>query len=428
MTNGRATTEVADRLADPLLGKLVGHASVGVEFWDGSKWGPSDPKARIYLRSKDALRRILWSPGELGVARAFVNGEIDIEGDLIEVLRSMRTGGQNLHSGFRLLPRILTSASRLGAVGRPLPPPPEEIVPRGFRHSMARDAQSVRHHYDVGNEFYRLVLGPSMTYSCAHFTEPTKSLTEAQASKCDLVSRKLGLHERPGMRLLDVGCGWGSMAMHAASKYNALVVGVTISEEQFKAATRRVELAGLADRIEIRLVDYRQLKGERFDAISSIGMSEHVGKAHIGDYFSTLSSLLSPQGRLLNHAISSVGGSKLGRRSFMNRYVFPDGELLDVGDTVLAMERAGLEVRDVESLREHYALTLRRWAANLDANWDAAVALVGIGRARVWRLYMAASAVGFEDGGLAIHQVLGTLPSDDGTSGMPFTRDTGVTS
>lgn len=427
MTYGRATPEVADRIADPLLGKLVGHAPVGVEFWDGSRWGPNDPKARIYLRSKDALRRILWSPGELGVARAFVNGDIDIEGDLIEAIRSMRTGGQNLHSGLRLLPRIITSASRLGAVGRPLPPPPEEIVPRGLRHSMTRDAQSVRHHYDVGNEFYRLVLGPSMTYSCAYFTEPTKSLAEAQASKYDFVSRKLGLHERSGMRLLDVGCGWGSMALHAASNYDASVVGVTISEEQCKAATRRVELAGLADRIEIRLADYRQLTGERFDAISSIGMSEHVGKARIGDYFSTLSSLLLPQGRLLNHAISSVGGSKLGRRSFMNRYVFPDGELLDVGDTVLAMERAGLEIRDTESLREHYALTLRYWVANLDASWDAAVALVGIGRARVWRLYMAASAVGFEDGGLAIHQVLGVLPNDDGTSGMPLTRNTWVT-
>jgi cyclopropane-fatty-acyl-phospholipid synthase len=213
------------------------------------------------------------------------------------------------------------------------------------------------------------------------------------------------------------------MALHAASRYDARVVGVTISREQFNAATRLVEQAGLADRVEIRLKDYRELTDERFDAISSIGMSEHVGKTRIGNYFSTLSSLLSPHGRLLNHAISSVGGSRLGRRSFMYRYVFPDGELLDVGDTVLAMENAGLEVRDVESLREHYALTLRQWVANLEEHWDAAVALVGIGRARVWRLYMAASAVGFEDGGLAIHQVLGVLPATDGTSGMPLTRN-----
>ncbi len=202
---------------------------------------------------------------------------------------------------------------------------------------------------------------------------------------------------------------------------------MTISKEQFKAATERVKEAGLSDRIEIRLEDYRQLAGERFDAISSIGMFEHVGKSRIGDYFSTLSSLLSPKGRLLNHAISSVGGSKLGRRSFMYRYVFPDGELLDVGETVLAMEAVGFEVRDVESLREHYALTLRQWAANLEEHWNDAVKLVGVGRARVWRLYMAASVVGFEDGGLGIHQVLGVLPEADGTSGMPRTRNKWVT-
>jgi len=261
-----------------------------------------------------------------------------------------------------------------------------------------------------------------MTYSCALFADPAMSLTDAQAAKNDIVCRKLGLYERPGMRLLDVGCGWGSMALHAARQYDARVVGVTISREQFNAATRLVEQAGLADRVEIRLEDYRRLSGEHFDAISSIGMSEHVGQAKIGEYFSTLSSLLSPQGRLLNHAISSVGGSKLGRRTFMYRYVFPDGELLDVGDTVLAMEEAGLEVRDVDSLREHYALTLRAWVANLEAQWDAAVALVGVGRARVWRLYMAASAVGFENGSLAIHQVLGVLPTANGTSGVDLAR------
>ena len=417
------TTASAGRIAAPLIEMLLDGAPVRVEFWDGSKLGPDNPIAEIRLRSKDALRRLLWAPGELGVARAFVTGEIEIEGNLIETLRTLRSGGQNLRRGLRILPRIVATAGRLGVVGLPMPPPPEEIRPRGMRHSLARDAKVVGHHYDVGNDFYRLVLGPSMTYSCAYFTEPTNSLADAQESKYDLVCRKLGLHEKPEMRLLDVGCGWGSMALHAASRYDARVVGVTISKEQFKAATARVEQAGLADRIEIRLEDYRVLGGKKFDAISSIGMSEHVGKARIGDYFSTLSSLLSPHGRLLNHAISSVGGSKLGRRSFMYRYVFPDGELLDVGDTALAMEEAGLEVRDIESLREHYALTLRQWVANIEEHWDAAVALVGVGRARVWRLYMAASAVGFDDGGLAVHQVLGVLPMADGTNGMPLTRN-----
>lgn len=436
MTKRQSTTEAATRVvgkssvrnnvakyAGPLIDLVVGPAPVLFEFWDGSTWGPTERIGSIRLRSKGSLRQLLWSPGELGVARAFVSGEIEIEGDFIETLRALRTGGQNLGSGLRLLPRMVATACRLGATGRPPPPPPEEVRPRGIRHSTRRDAQVVGHHYDLGNNFYRIVLGPSMTYSCAHFDSSSTSLTDAQSSKHDLVCRKLGLHEQPGMRLLDVGCGWGSMAIYAASRYEARVVGVTISREQFTAATMRVEHAGLADRVEIRLQDYRELGGERFDAISSIGMSEHVGKSRVGDYFSTLSPLLSPQGRMLNHAISSVGGSKLRRRSFMYRYVFPDGELLDVGDTVLAMEDAGLEVRDVESLREHYALTLRQWVANLEEHWDAAVAMVGVGRARVWRLYMAASAVGFEDGGLAIHQVLGVLPTVAGASGMSLTRD-----
>lgn len=422
------STATASQIATPLIELLLEGAPIGVEFWDGSQWGPINPIGTIRLRSKNALRRLLWAPGELGVARAFIAGEVDIEGDLIETLRALRAGGKNLRNGLRILPQIISSAGRLGAVGLPLPPPPEEIRPRGIRHSLARDAKVVGHHYDVSNDFYRLVLGSSMTYSCAHFTTPTNSLFEAQESKHDLVCRKLGLQERSAMRLLDVGCGWGSMALHAASRYDARVVGVTISKEQFKAAVTRVEQAGLSDRIEIRLQDYRELAGERFDAISSIGMSEHVGKARIDNYFSTLSSLLSPHGRMLNHAISSVGGSKLGRRSFMYRYVFPDGELLDVGDTVLAMEKAGLEVRDIESLREHYALTLRQWVANIEEHWNTAVDLVGIGRARVWRLYMAASAVGFDDGGLGVHQVLGVRPFSDGTSGMSLTRNKWATS
>jgi cyclopropane-fatty-acyl-phospholipid synthase len=413
----------AAHAAAPLVATLLGPAPVLLEFWDGTSAGPEDGRCTIRLRSPDALRRVLWSPGELGIARAFVAGDIDVDGDLFEAIRSLRPAASNLRAGWRALPRTAAAARRLGAVGRPLPPPPEEARPRGRRHSTARDADVVGHHYDVGNEFYRLVLGPSMTYSCARFADPSTSLTEAQASKHDLVCRKLGLHERTGIRLLDVGCGWGSMAIHAASHYGADVVGVTISRQQLDLARQRVEEAELADRVEIRLQDYRHLNGDRFEAISSIGMSEHVGKARIDAYFATLASVLTPGGRLLNHAISSVGGSQLGRRTFMGRYVFPDAELLDVGDTVLAMQHAGFEVRDVESLREQYALTLRQWVSNLEARWDEAVELVGPRRARVWRLYMAASAVGFEDGGLAVHQILGVAAGTDGASGMPPTRD-----
>ena len=212
------------------------------------------------------------------------------------------------------------------------------------------------------------------------------------------------------------------MAIHAARHHDARVVGVALSHAQVDLATERVRQAGLEDRVEIRYQDYRDLSGEQFDAISSIGMFEHVGSARTATYFSTLRDLLAPTGRLLNHAISSAGGSRLGSRTFIGRYVFPDGELIDVGEVVLAMERAGFEVRDVESLREHYARTLRCWVANLEAHWDEAVALVGRARADIWRLYMAASAVGFEDGGIAVHQVLGVLPAADGTSGMPRTR------
>jgi cyclopropane-fatty-acyl-phospholipid synthase len=248
------------------------------------------------------------------------------------------------------------------------------------------------------------------------------SLEEAQRSKHDLICRKLGLDERPGARLLDVGCGWGSMAIHAAKNYAARVVAVTLSRPQVEFARERVREAGLEGSVEIRLQDYRDLGDETFDAISSIGMFEHVGTKRMDEYFSVLFSLLAPTARLLNHAISTPGGSRMHGRSFMNRYVFPDGELVDLADAVGAMERAGFEVRDVESLREHYSGTLHAWLTNLESSWDEAVALVGEPRARVWRLYMAGSANGFDDGGIAVHQVLGVVPAQGGASGMPRAR------
>ncbi|MFP5256132.1 MAG: class I SAM-dependent methyltransferase [Acidimicrobiia bacterium] len=411
----------------PLLVDLLGpEPAVRVELWDGSAYGRVDPVGTITVRSRDALRRMLWAPGELGLARAYVVGDLDVDGDLLRVLEVLRDAPARTARRLevaRTAGRVVRAARSVGALGRPPEAPPEEARPRGWRHSKKRDAQVVSHHYDVGNEFYELVLGPAMTYSCARFPVEETTLEQAQADKHGLICRKLGLHERPGQRLLDVGCGWGSMAIHAATHHRAEVVGITISKEQAARARQRVEEAGLADRVEIRLQDYRDLAGERFDAVSSIGMFEHVGKARTAEYFGILRGLLSDQGRLLNHAISSVRGSRLPRRSFTYRYVFPDGELLDVADVCAAMESAGFEVRDVESLREHYARTLRAWVANLEAEWDRAVALVGEARARIWRLYMAGSAVGFEDGGLGLHQVLGVVPTPDGHSGMPRTRD-----
>ncbi len=409
----------------PLLSAMVGTSvPVRFEFWDGSGVGPDDAVGTLEIRSPDALRRILWSPGELGVARAFVAGDITVTGDLFALLRVLHDASpRDLQSmGLQTLPTVLKAARRLGAIGRPLPVPPEECRPPGRLHSPARDAAVISHHYDVGNDFYRLVLGPSMTYSCARFVTPASTLEEAQFAKHELICRKLGIDQNPGARLLDVGCGWGSMAIHAAQHHGARVVGVALSREQVDAAKRRVAEAGLDGQVEIRLQDYRDLFGERFDAISSIGMFEHVGTSKMAQYFETLRHLLVPTGRLLNHAISTPGGSTLGRRSFVSRYVFPDGELVDVAEVAQAMQRSGFEVRDVESLREHYSATLHHWVANLEAHWDEAVALVGLPRANIWRLYMAASANGFDDGGLAIHQVLGVVPTEDGVSGMPPTR------
>ena len=292
----------------------------------------------------------------------------------------------------------------------------------GWLHSKGRDAAAIRHHYDICDEFYRIVLGPAMTYSCARWEPGEATLEGAQRSKHDLICRKLGLQDRAQMRLLDVGCGWGSMALHAVKTYGAKTVAITLSPAQAIFARARAFEAGALQDVQVRLQDYRDVHGETFDAISSIGMFEHVGSKHMAEYFDGLFSLLVPGGRLLNHAISKPGGKKMRGPTFINRYVFPDGELIDVADVVRAMERAGFEVRDVESLREHYAKTLRAWVANLEESWDDAVKLVGEPRARVWRLYMTASANGFEEGAIAVHQVLGVRPGTDGTSGMPPTR------
>jgi len=408
----------------PLVHNLLGgQIPVRFELWDGSVIGPSDGVATFHVRSSDALRRILWAPGELGFARAYVAGDIELEGDLVAILESLHAvAPRDVRVGLRALSAAFAAAYRAGALGLPLPAPPEEARIAGLRHSRRRDTRAVTHHYDVGNDFYRLVLGPSMTYSCARFADPDMTLEQAQESKHELICRKLGWPADRPLRLLDVGCGWGSMAMHAAANHGATVVGITLSAEQARLARRRVVEAGLGENVEIRVQDYRELRGERFDSISSIGMFEHVGKVRMAEYFETLRGLLGPGGRLLNHAISEQGGSKLRPWSFFGRYVFPDGELLDVGDVVLAMERAGFECRDVESLREHYARTLRAWVANLEANWDGAVEEVGLARARIWRLYMAGSVIGFEDGGIAVHQVLGVVPGEDGRSGMSPTR------
>jgi cyclopropane-fatty-acyl-phospholipid synthase len=423
---------VATAMSPVILGLFGGTPPVRFEFWDSSAVGPevrADAPGYVVVRSPDVLRRLLYAPGELGLARAYVAGELSIEGDVHEVLGRIQASQLVVGvKGAASVPRIVRALRQVGAWGPPLAPPPEELAPRGLRHSIGRDKQAVSHHYDVGNEFYALVLGESMTYSCARFVGDDVPLAVAQAAKHELICRKLGLAgsadhtSDDAPRLLDVGCGWGSMAIHAATTHGARVVGVTISDEQAALARIRVKEAGVDDRVEIRLQDYRLVDDGPFDAISSVGMAEHVGHRNMTTYFTTLRALLRPGGRMLNHAISKPGGSKLATRGFMNRYVFPDGELLDVADTVRAMELAGFEVRDVESLREHYARTLRHWVDNLQHQWERAVELVGERRARVWLLYMSGSINSFERGTISLHQVLGVVPHADGRSDMPATR------
>ncbi|WP_327132351.1 cyclopropane-fatty-acyl-phospholipid synthase family protein [Streptomyces sp. NBC_01343] len=456
-------TEAAPRLAalaETLLGAPL---PVRIRAWDGSEAGPPAGPTLV-LANRRALRRVLWRPGELGLARAWVAGDLTVEGDLFELLDrvagllwerppaavpetppALRRSGLGKLGALRpQLPQLpdravgaaqtaallrdpeARSALRdLVALARPWPapaPPPEEAAGRrgGPIHSKGRDKQAISHHYDVGNEFYERVLGPSMVYSCAYWS-PGSTLEEAQRDKLDLVCRKLGL--RPGERLLDVGCGWGSMALHAAREYGVRVTGITLSREQAVYARKRAAEEGLADRIDIRIQDYRDVKDGPYDAISSIGMAEHVGAERYREYARTLHALLAAGGRLLNHQIArppEPDEEAYRIDEFIDAYVFPDGELSPLGTTVGELERAGFEVRDVEALREHYALTLRAWVARLEKHWDEAVRLTSPGRARVWRLYMAASALGFEHGRLGVNQVLAVKPAAAGRSGLPL--------
>src|SRR4051794_6743974 len=408
------TETVADRLAGALAVVLgVDRLPVRIRAWDGSVAGPPDAPG-VVIRSPQAVRRLVWAPAELGLARAYVAGELDAEDeDLYAAFGALSSSGRlvpgNEPPGPSLAQRLelVRTGLALGVVGREPAPPPEEVrVARyGRMHSRRRDAAAVSHHYDVGNDFYRLVLGPSMVYSCAVWADESTGLEAAQEAKLDLVCRKLAL--APGMRLLDVGCGWGSLALHAAERYGVDVVGITLSQEQAALARKRVAEAGLTGQVDIRIQDYRLVDDGPFGAISSVGMAEHVGRAKLPGYAAALTALLRPGGRLLNHAISWDAGETVWRPdSFIARYVFPDGELISIGDMVNALTTADLEVLDVEALRRHYALTLRAWVRNLDEHWDEAVAETSEGRARVWRLYMSASALAFEGGAMGVNQVL----------------------
>jgi len=416
------------KLSDLVSMLTVGAPPVRFLGYDGSSFGPADAPITLELANERGLRYLATAPGDLGLARAYVSGDLLLRGahpgDPYEALKLL--GDWRLR---RPSPRELSTL--LGELGwrnaLPPAPPPQESLPRwrrsleGLRHSRNRDAHAIGKHYDVSNEFYAYVLGPSMAYTCAVFPKPDASLEEAQEEKFDLVARKLGLER--GMRLLDVGCGWGGMALHAAKHYGVSVVGVTLSQQQAAWGAAAAEAAGLGDQVQILHRDYRDAPGEpgSYDAVSSIGLMEHVGLHNYPSYFALLKDKLRDGGRLLNHCITRADNKqKATPGHFIDRYVFPDGELTGSGRIISEAQDAGFEVRHEENLREHYALTLTQWNANLVRNWDACVAEVGEATARVWGLYMAGSRLGFEQNGIQLHQVLAVKVAADGDASFPL--------
>ncbi|ORI23592.1 class I SAM-dependent methyltransferase [Rhodococcus sp. 1168] len=408
--------------------ELLSDGNIPLRFsaYDGSAAGPEDAKLGLKLKSPRGTTYLATAPGDLGMARAYVSGDLEPEGvhpgDPYDLLRVM---GDELH--FRR-PSALTLATITRSLGwdllRPIAPPPQEAIPRwrriaeGLRHSKTRDAESISHHYDVSNTFYEYVLGESMTYTCAAYTSPEQSLEEAQENKYRLVFEKLGLKE--GDRLLDIGCGWGSMVRYAARR-GVKVIGATLSREQAEWAQKAIADEGLSELAEVRFSDYRDIAETGFDAVSSIGLTEHIGVSNYPAYFGFIQSKLRDGGLVLNHSITRPDNRSHAKAgSFIDRYVFPDGELTGSGRIISEMQDVGLEVRHEENLREHYALTLAAWCRNLVDNWDACVAEAGEGTARIWGLYMAGSRLGFERNVVQLHQVLGVKLGPKGEAGLPL--------
>ncbi|MEI2733097.1 MAG: class I SAM-dependent methyltransferase [Dermatophilaceae bacterium] len=404
---------------------LFDNNAVRVHAWDGSVAGPPDglPTRLVGPRG---LNYLLTAPGSLGMARAYLMDDLVFEGidegDPYEVLKLLDDGLEPR------VPRMSELHQVAGFVARNVPRvpqlPPEETPTRlrrlaaGLAHGRRRDAAAISHHYDVSNRFYEMLLGPSMAYTCAAYPRAESTLEQAQEAKFDLVCRKLGLE--PGMRLLDVGCGWGGMVSHAVRHYGVTALGVTLSAQQARYAAERLAREGIADRAQVRFLDYRDVTESGFDAVSSIGLTEHIGPKNYGDYFAFLRGRLADGGRLLNHCITRPDNLHAGapERGFINRYVFPDGGLTGSGDIVRAAENVGFEVRHHENIREHYALTCRDWCANLSKNWDEAVAEAGRGTARVWGLYLAGSRLSFERNRIQLHQVLMVRTPTSGDSGF----------
>lgn len=415
----RGVAARVDAVTSPLLG---GTLPVRLRAWDGSLSGPAGAPT-VHLASPDALRRLLARPGELGLAQAYVTGEIDVEGDLLEGLRRVWQAvrsGDTRRPGVREVVAGLRLAGTLGVLGLPPAPPASQARLRGRLHSPARDRDAIAHHYDLSNEFYALILDPHMAYSCGYWTseDPGYGVQDAQRDKLDLVCSKLGLS--PGSRLLDIGCGWGSLSLYAAEHHGAQVLGVTISAQQKAFVEAPVAERGLAGRVHIRLQDYRDVPESGFDAVASIEMGEHVGDRRYPDFTRVIRDRLRPGGRALIQQMSRR--TRPGGGPFIEAFIAPDMSMRPVGETVALIEDAGLEVRDVHSLREHYVRTVQAWYDTFEANWDRAVEMMGEETARVWRLYLVGGALAFEEGRMGVDQVLAIRPGPRGESGMPPVR------
>lgn len=413
---------VAAELAEAAAPFVGGELPVRLRAWDGSEAGPEGAPV-VELRSPDALRRLMWHPGELGAAQAYVTGELEVPGDLEAALTHAFAVGRERGLTGRPSPAAFAHGVRtlqgLGVLGRPLPPPASQARVRGRLHSRRRDRSAISHHYDLSNEFYALILDPSMAYSCAYYGEdPDQSVESAQRAKLDLVCRKLDLG--PGRRLLDVGCGWGSLSLHAAEHFGAKVVGVTISREQKHLIDARVTERGLGHLVEIRLQDYREIpERDVFDAVGSLEMGEHVGERNYPSYVESLRRSVRPGGRVLVQQMSRTGRHP-GGGPFIESFIAPDMHMRPVGETVAHLERGGLEVRDVQALREHYVRTVAGWLENFELNLAELTALVGEEVVRVWRLYLVGGSLAFRDGRMGVDQLLCVRPG--APHGLPAER------
>jgi cyclopropane-fatty-acyl-phospholipid synthase len=424
-TASQSGTGDARRITMRLLDELFqgsGNPEVAFRLWDGTLWPDTAPRpATIVLRHPGSLRAMLLPGHELGLAEAYLYNDFDIEGDIESVFGLAETVAHET-AGWRKKIRSARDLVRLPGETREHEARRGPARLSGQRHSLERDRQAVTFHYDVSNDFYALWLDSRMVYSCAYFEREDENLDAAQARKLDYICRKLRL--RPGLRLLDIGCGWGGLVMHAARSYGVDATGITLSQPQVDLAGQRIQEAGLADRCRVLVQDYRQVDASApYDVLVSVGMFEHVGEALLPAYFAQAMRLLAPGGIFLNHGIARRATDKpYHGPNFNDTYVFPDGELEPINLTLRAAEDTGFEVRDVESLREHYALTLRHWVRRLEANHERALQFVDEPTYRVWRLFMSGSAYGFTHGRLNVYQALLVKPEGDGGSGLPLTR------